>query len=170
MSNYSLFENSSLSTLRKIFPLIDFGIVSMNLIPPLSFLWGATFSSTKLLSSSSFNDSSFFTTKAKGTSPASSLRIPMTAVSATLGWDNITFSNSAGGTYNINKNTTNLNEAIFSSKNLFQNYCNLIDKTSSIPKFFNWKNDLDCCRKILKTTIRHESGSHINSQQSRRHS
>ena len=136
MSNHWFFKNSSLSTLRKIFPLTDFGIASMNLTPPLSFLCGATFSSTKLLSSSSVNNSFFFTTKAKGISPASSLGIPMTAVSATLGWDNITSSNSAGGTYSINRNETNLNEAIFSSKNLFQTI------VTSLIKLHSFRNVL----------------------------
>jgi hypothetical protein len=78
----------SFNTLLKIFPLTLLGISSVNLTPPLNFLWLATFfpNHSTISFSSSFDPvPSLGTTYANGTSEArSSLYTPNTATSEIL--------------------------------------------------------------------------------------
>ena len=97
VSSFSLSFNSR----RRIFPLKDLGISSMNSTPPRNFLYGATFSSTKISTSLSVNVASALrTTNAIGSSPASILGSPITAASSMSGWEIRRASSSAGGTWN----------------------------------------------------------------------
>ena len=92
--------NLSFNSRRSIFPLKDFGISSMNLTPPRSFLYGATFSSTNISTSFSVSDASALrTTNAIGNSPTSKFGTPITAASSMSGCETRRASSSAGGTY-----------------------------------------------------------------------
>src|SRR2546428_10918308 len=82
---------------RRILPDADLGISSIVSTSRI-FLWGATRSATYRIRSSG-ETSPLSTTKAFGTSPASSFGLGMTAASATAGCVSRMASSSAGGTW-----------------------------------------------------------------------
>lgn len=101
------FRYLSLNSRLRIFPEGDFGMTSVNTTPPFNHLWRALFFSmncwmerrvTASESSRPVEEGSL-TTQARGTSPAASSGMGMTAQSATAGWSRRAASSSAGATW-----------------------------------------------------------------------
>ena len=87
-------------SLRRIFPLADFGISSMN-STTRTFLCGrdALGDERHHVVGGELGAEAWVTTNALGTSSPSSSRTPMTATSAILSWVSSRASSSAGGTW-----------------------------------------------------------------------